>query len=244
MTVKKDEIVMVAPNPMNLAQKIVKVRSAIGGFSKDVKADKYKYVGGSQVLGKILATMDELGLLLIPNIVPNTLHWERYNYTRKYKSGGEAEVVDYLVEVHMIMTWKDADTGETLDVPWIALGEQESDIAKAFGSALTYTERYFLMKFFNQPTDGDDPDAKKEKDMEMTDEQKAQIESDRIANELISKVEASALEERLSKKGVGAKQIYTQCNVSTLTELKRFQYLTSMKLLEGMPDKAPKKQVE
>jgi hypothetical protein len=62
----------------------------------------------------------------------------------------------------MFMVWMDAKSKETIEVPWLLYGEQEGDIAKAFGSGLTYAERYFIMKFFNQPTDYLDPDAGKE----------------------------------------------------------------------------------
>ena len=37
-------------------------------------------------------------------------------------------------------------------------------ISKAHGTALTYAERYFLMKFFNIPTDEDDADAKQKQE--------------------------------------------------------------------------------
>ena len=35
---------------------------------------------------------------------------------------------------------------------------QQNDISKAFGSALTYSERYLLLKSLGAPTDEDDPD--------------------------------------------------------------------------------------
>ncbi|MGY2126768.1 ERF family protein, partial [Nocardia gipuzkoensis] len=44
-----------------------------------------------------------------------------------------------------------------------AVGQQD-DVSKAHGTALTYTERYFLMKFFNIPTDEDDADAKQKQE--------------------------------------------------------------------------------
>ena len=37
-------------------------------------------------------------------------------------------------------------------------------MSKAHGTGLTYTERYFLMKFFNIPTDEDDADAKEKQE--------------------------------------------------------------------------------
>src|SRR5699024_10548801 len=42
---------------------------------------------------------------------------------------------------------------------WKVYGQQE-DNSKAYGSALTYSEMYFFLKFFNAPTDDDDPDTR------------------------------------------------------------------------------------
>ena len=58
----------------------------------------------------------------------------------------------------MEMEWVDTESGETLSVPWYAQGV---DLAgeKGVGKALTYAEKYFLLKFFHVPTKKDDPDS-------------------------------------------------------------------------------------
>ena len=55
------------------------------------------------------------------------------------------------------MTWHDVESGERMEVPWYAQGV---DLAgeKGVGKALTYAEKYFLLKFFHVPTKKDDPD--------------------------------------------------------------------------------------
>src|SRR5699024_10474530 len=50
-----------------------------------------------------------------------------------------------------------------LEVPFYSVGQQD-DVSKAHGTGLTYAERYFLMKFFNIPTDEDDADAKQKRE--------------------------------------------------------------------------------
>lgn len=234
---------------LSLAQKLVKVRASIGGFSKDTKADKYQYVSGSQVLSKVLDTMNELNLLLVPSMVHGTSVVSRYNYTRKYKSGGESEVVDYVVESQMMMTWIDADTGETLEVPWQLYGEQESDVAKAFGSGLTYTERYFLMKFFNQPTDADDPDAKKEpkeppKPMLTPEEQKAQEEAEAIGRAFIDANALASLEAELQRTRVPASEMFRVYGIQELSEMTNKDWTSAMRGLATMPTKQKKEPKE
>ena len=142
---------------LNLFQKIVEVRKTITGFSKDTQSFGFKYVSGSQILSKIKDKMDEMGLLLIPNVDYSTLHWEKHNYiTAKGK-----ESMDFIVTFKLTYTWINAETpAETLVTEWLALGQQTDDISKAVGTALTYNERYYLLKTLGLPTDEDDADSK------------------------------------------------------------------------------------
>lgn len=143
---------------MNLYQKIVEVRKSISGFSKDSKSFNYSYVSGTQVLSKIKEKMDELGLLCFPSVLSQS--HESYNYKDKYNKDKH----DFIVHGSMVYRWVNADNPEeVLEIPFEFMGQQD-DISKAFGSALTYSERYFLLKFFGVPTDEDDPDHKKNSD--------------------------------------------------------------------------------
>ena len=54
-------------------------------------------------------------------------------------------------------TWVDVESNETLEQSWRGTGQNGFD--KSFGSALTYAERYFLLKTFHIATDRDDVDA-------------------------------------------------------------------------------------
>lgn len=142
---------------MNLFQKIADVKANIDGFTKDTKGYQYTYVSGSQVLHKIRAKMVEHNLLFLPTIE-----------NAEYK---EIEVMvkgkmkpNILVSVDLKYTWINADNpDERFEMPFYAVGHQD-DASKALGTALTYSERYLLMKMFNIPTDEDDADAKQKKD--------------------------------------------------------------------------------
>lgn len=139
---------------LNLYQKLVEVRKSIDGFTKDTKGYNYEYVSGTQVLAKIKDKMDECGLVLFPSITEQK--HEIYPYKDKYGK----DKIDFLVYGDMSYHWINAEKpDEVLIVPWKYTGQQD-DISKAFGSSLTYAERYFLLKFFGVPTDSDDPDAK------------------------------------------------------------------------------------
>ena len=128
---------------MNLHEKLVEVRKSIDSFIKDTDGYGYKYVSGSQILEKIKKKMDELGILLEQHLLYPTIN--------KSNKG-------YLITSQMKMTWVNAEKpDDKIEVDWFCTGEQK-DPSQAFGSALTYSERYFLLKFFGAPTDEDDPD--------------------------------------------------------------------------------------
>ncbi|WP_400264079.1 ERF family protein [Staphylococcus nepalensis] len=134
------------------------VKANIDGFTKDTKGYNYSYVSGSQILHRIRSKMVEHNLLLVPST--SNEQWTTHSY--KNKKG--YEVVDFVVEMDLHYKWINADKPEEqLDISYHAFGQQ-SDISQAHGTALTYAERYFLMKFFNIPTDEDDADAKEKQD--------------------------------------------------------------------------------
>ena len=139
---------------MNIYQKLVEVRKSIEGWDKDTKGYGYSYVSGSQVLGKIKSKMDELGIIL-------ETHIETFSHgIHEYVNAKGKSVKDFVVNGQMLMVWVNADDPEDkIEVPWHYAGQQD-DISKAFGSGLTYTERYFMLKQFGVPTDYDDPDKK------------------------------------------------------------------------------------
>lgn len=141
--------------PLNLFQKLVEVRKSIGSLHKDAKGynNNYQYVTGSQILSKIQDAMNYYNVLLFPKLLTQEVK------TREYKTRNGKMVVEYTVFGQMEFTWINADNPvDKLEVPFAYAGSQD-DMARALGSALTYAERYFLIKSFNLPTDGDDPDG-------------------------------------------------------------------------------------
>jgi len=142
---------------LNLWQKLVKVREVAGGFSKDTKGYGYSYVSGNQVLSKIKDKMNELNLLLLPSTQVGEHH------THAYKTAKGKDALDFVVKGEMSYTWINGDNPtERETVTWAYYGQQD-EISKAYGSALTYSERYYLLKSLGLPTDEDDPDGKDSK---------------------------------------------------------------------------------
>ena len=137
---------MTEKKKQNIYQKLIEVRKKIGTLNKDTSGYGFKYVSGSQVLGKIKEEMDKQGIILEPHLIS----------PRMDKDGG-------YIDSPMKMIWINADDPkDRSEVAWYMIGKQR-DPSQAFGSGLTYSERYFIMKYFNVPTDEDDPDSRSSK---------------------------------------------------------------------------------
>lgn len=145
---------------LNLYQKINEVKKVIKTFTKDKETEgygSYSYISGTQILSAIKEKMEELQLLLLP-VATEHQHTEIYNY----KNNSNKDKTDFIVQGKIVYEWIDAENPvDRQKVDWQYYGQQ-NDISKAFGSGLTYSERYILLKSLGVPTDDEDPDARNE----------------------------------------------------------------------------------
>ena len=144
----------------NLTQKLLEIQKIVRGLAKDKDGASYSYVSGSKALGVIRPAMDEQGVLLIPEVVDSS--FTRMDYEIAGRKPGEPSrpKTEIFVWLNMKFTWIDTETNEKLECLWSSSGMNNFD--KGLGSALTYGERYFLLKFFHIATDYDDVDARQE----------------------------------------------------------------------------------
>jgi hypothetical protein len=133
----------------NLYQKLLHIQTKINGLGKDKTTYQYKYVTGDKVLGEIKPLMNQLGLILKQEVI--SIENTRQDYSTA--KGSKSEI---LSKVMMQFTWIDCATGEK-DINSFGANGQ-NDWEKGLGSALTYAERYFLLKYFHIATDEDDID--------------------------------------------------------------------------------------
>lgn len=178
---------------MNIYQKLAKIRKIVEVVRKNKAGYGYKYVSDDELLAKITAGMEKYSLSLVPSVIPNTLIVEPYPYKKTKRDKVEGKVVTYeenvneiLVQAEMAYTWvNNDDPSEVVTVPWVMVGQQ-SDASQSFGSALTYSMRYFLLKYFNVSTPEDDPDNWRSK------QRAAEVAEDSaIAKQIISNLDIS-----------------------------------------------------
>ncbi len=142
--------------------KLLNIQKAVKGLSKDKKSNNYEYVTGNKLLSFIKPLMDEYGLILKQEVL--SIDNERMDYKTGIGTQYEKPKSEILSKVMMRFTWIDCETGET-DINLFGANGQ-NDWEKGLGSALTYAERYFILKYFHISTDEDDidnPDRKPEK---------------------------------------------------------------------------------
>ena len=143
---------------MSLTQKLLELQRAVVGLTKDTSGNSYQYISGNKLLNIVRPKMDELGLLLTSEILDMSFTRQDYNT----KNGQKSEM---FCSLKMRFTWIDAESGETMPCEWGSSGMNAWD--KSLGSAVTYAERYFILKQLHIATDKDDVDAPKSIEEEM-----------------------------------------------------------------------------
>jgi len=137
---------------MNLFQKLVEIRKSVSFLKKEAQGDgvRFKFTPSSQVLMSIRDKMNELNVLLVPRVTGKEV---RDHTTQRGAHW-------YFTELIMEFEWINADNPEDrFSVPWYGQGLDDGE--KGVGKALTYAEKYLILKQFNIPTDKDDPDGLK-----------------------------------------------------------------------------------
>ena len=175
---------------MNLHQKLIEVRKIVPYLQKENSGNQYNYVSSSQVLSNVITKLNELNVLLVPSIIGHNVMESSIDYhDDNGKNAGKPtkRTTTYFTEIDMLMTWVNAEKpDETIQVSWYGQGV---DIAgeKGVGKALTYAEKYFILKFFNIATDKDDPDRFQGKNNDSSKENKSGNETNQQKNAFSNK---------------------------------------------------------
>lgn len=156
---------------MNLLEKLLEIRKHVDFLQKTEKGNQgAMYVDPAVLLKKIRDKMNDLGVLLVPSLSNSTVE----SIPAPTKNNKDA--MGFLFNSEMVYTWLDTDSpntesAEKLEVPWFLTAKHMTDPAMAGGAALTYFERYFLLKFFQIPTSKDDPEFFESKTSEKISEE-------------------------------------------------------------------------
>ena len=144
---------------MNVHEKILRIAQMAGVLQKNKAAYNFKYTPEDEIQAKVTAGMKKFGVLLVPSIVPGSLHVEPFAYEKYNKITKKMETVkEIMVWGDMICRWYNTENPQdVLEAGWV-FAAQKDDISQALGGALTYSNRYYLMKTLQLATVEDDPD--------------------------------------------------------------------------------------
>ena len=136
-------------NQTNIYQKLQTIQSNIGQLTKteENKFQKYKYATEQDILKLLRPLLKEHNLILTFSDMSESFISEKVE---------KEWIVKYCKKVVLINS---ENPTEQLTYHFWAPG-QNTDIAKAKGSAETYAIKYFLTKFFLIPISEEDPDSK------------------------------------------------------------------------------------
>lgn len=178
---------------LNIYQKLAKIRKPVEILQKNKSGYGYRYVTEDLILAKITGLMEKYGVSLVPNIVQGSTEVTPYGYTKtkSTKDGKiyEEKVNEILVRADMEWHWiNNEDPNDRIVVPWSLVGQQ-ADASQAFGSGLSYSSRYFMLKYFNVATSDDDPDNWRSLQREAE-----ETESREIAKAIVEQIHAMVSE--------------------------------------------------
>lgn len=220
---------------MNIYQKMSKVTNEISRVAKNLqvqvtKTNAYKAVSEADILDAVKPVEEKYGIYSYPldrNIIENkTLESETQYGVRK----------QLYMRVEVIYRFVNVDNPqEFIDIKSYGDGIDSQD--KVPGKAMTYADKYALMKAYKIST-GDDPDQQEPKPEKIDDEQhQAQKKAEQVAATLIDDKKFETLQGELDRTGVKALQICKQYQVNSLKELNIQQWADAMSKLAKVKTK-------
>jgi hypothetical protein len=168
-----------AEEVLNIYQRLAKIRKMTEVIRKNKSGFNYKYVTEDEILAKVTAGMEKYQVSLIPDITPGTFTVTPYQYTKdKITKAGDKlteTIYEMLCQSDVTFKWVcDDKPDDFIIVHWSLVGQQ-GEASQCFGSALTYMNRYFMLKYFQVATPDDDPDNYRSKKAEAEQQDEATV---------------------------------------------------------------------
>jgi hypothetical protein len=134
----------------SLAARLLAVRKSVDWVQKDGRNEhqRFSYASSTGVLSAVKGALDSEGVLLIPSVV----RAERSDRTTK--SGGTEILTEIWLQYRIINA---DDPADSMTIEWYGQGLDTGE--RGVGKALTYGEKYLILKLLQIPTDDADPDA-------------------------------------------------------------------------------------
>lgn len=215
---------------MNLYEKLLAITDEIGSVNKNLVVGEgkasYKAVGEADVLKAVKELEKKHKIYSYPHsrqIVDSSILQTEKEYKGEVKRGNQI-----FLRIETVYRFVDVEKPEDfIDVTTYGDGVDTQD--KAPGKAMTYSDKYALLKAYKIVT-GDDPDQNASPD-NMT------IQGTTKTNK-VTEIEAKAIYALMMRKGVDVvSNLQKIFGVSNTADLTKEQYAQLVKKLNDMPDK-------
>lgn len=235
---------------MNIYEKMLEATNRINRVAKNLKVglgqSQYKAVGEADVLEAVKPVEIELGIYSFP-FSRKVIDTNVFTTTSEYQ-GKTTEKNSLFMRVETVYRFINTEKpDEFVDITTYGDGVDPQD--KAPGKAMTYSDKYALLKAYKIET-GEDPDQNPSGQMKKSEPktkgeniksadtpEEVQKEMDEIATRKINKVQINSIEAELKRTGVKAQQITKQYGINALEELIFSQWKEVMSRFENTPDK-------
>lgn len=227
---------------MNIYEKMLKATEKIGSVAKNLEVgngkNQYKAVGELDVLKAVKPIEVELGIYSYP-LSREIIDTNTFTTTSEYQ-GKVTERNNLFMRLKTVYRFVNTEKPEDyIDITTYGDGVDSQD--KAPGKAMTYSDKYALLKAYKIGT-GDDPDQNPSENGRFNkktkeDKPKGEKEQEETENMQIDKNYAKALTALADRKRVPIKQICDRYKVATVGVLTMKQFCEAKAMLEKMPDK-------
>lgn len=140
----------------NLAKALAEVQGEIRGIKKNKVSQatgaSVSYLDGNKLYENLLPALSNRNVLVSTSVYP--ISNEPRNVTTKNAEVKTKFLFKGILHFQFILD------SEVIQGVYPVEGDQFDDTSKSMGTAITYSDRYFLMKYFKIETDKDDADAK------------------------------------------------------------------------------------
>lgn len=140
---------------MKLKEKLFNIRNKVKSLEKDQtkrNGARFEHVSENKLLQIFNSLLEQNKVSL-----SMTMRNDSFKYQSVLEPTKAGNRTMYTVMFEMEYTFIDLQSEETLTVNWPFIGNQ-TDPSQALGTALTYNNRYFLMKYFGVANGSDDVD--------------------------------------------------------------------------------------
>ena len=214
----------------NIFEKLLAITSEIGRVNKNLVVGEgkaqYKAVGEADVLKVVKELEEKYGIYSYPysrRIVDSSILQTEKEFKGEIKRGNQ--IFLRLETVYRFVNVEKPE--EHIDVTTYGDGVDTQD--KAPGKAMTYSDKYALLKAYKMIT-GDDPD-------QNASPENMEIKGQATTNK-VTETEAKSIYSLMMRKGLNVvDSLKKNYGISNTADLTKEQYLSIFKSINGLPDK-------